>query len=82
MIHEKFGSNVSNFISTIETIEAVVRVAKPDFESVDDGEAVPLSNLVIKTDVVWKCNKRFKKLALKKCSLTEDGIKSNNLENP
>lgn len=82
MIHEKFGSNVSNFIPTVKTIEAAVRVAKPDFESVDDGEAVPLSNLVIKTDVAWKCNKRFKKLALKKCSLTEDGIKSNNLENP
>ena len=44
--HEKDDSNVGNFVLTTRPIEAVVQVAKPDSESGNDGDNVPLSNLV------------------------------------
>ena len=47
-IHEKDDSNVSNFIQTTKLIEVLLQIAKPDSESVDYGDDVPLSNLVEK----------------------------------
>lgn len=38
VIHEKGDSNVGDLILTTRPIEAKVEVAKPDFESVDDGD--------------------------------------------
>ena len=68
---EKVDSNGSNFVPTTKPIEEVVKIAKPDSESEDDGDDVPLSNLVAKKEVVWKWNKHLEKPALKKCSLAE-----------
>ena len=82
VIREKDDSNGSNFIPTTRPIKAVVKIAKPDSESEDDGDDVPLSNLVAKKDVVWKWNKRFEKPVLKKCRLVEEGIVNIILENP
>ena len=44
VMHEKDNSNISNFILTTKPTEALVQIAKPDYESVDDGD-LPLSNL-------------------------------------
>ena len=63
--------NGSNFIPTAKSSEAVVKIAKLDSESEDDGGDVPLRNLLPKRDVVWKWNKYFEKPVLKKCSLAE-----------
>ena len=41
-------SIVGNFILTIKPIEAVVRTAKSDSESADNGNDVPLINLAHK----------------------------------
>ena len=68
---EKVDSNGSNFVPTTKPIEEVVKIAKPDSESEDDGDDVPLSNLVAKKEVVWKWNKHLEKPALKKCRLAE-----------
>ena len=68
---EKVDSNGSNFVPTTKPIEEVVKIAKPDSESEDDGDDVPLSNLVAKKEVVWKWNKHLEKSALKKCRLAE-----------
>ena len=80
VIREKDGSNGSNFIPTTKPIEAVVKIAKPDCESEDDGDDVPLS--IVKKDAVWKWNKRSEKPALTKCSLAEEGIVNINREIP
>ena len=45
-------SNSSDFIPTTKPIEAVVKIAKPDSESEDDSDDVPLSNLVANKDGV------------------------------
>lgn len=84
VMREKENSNISNFILTTKPTEALVQIAKPDYEAVDDGN-VTLSNLVEK-----KChleikkmsftNKDFKKPLLKKCSLIEESIVNINLE--
>ena len=60
----------------------MVKIAKPDSESEDEGYDVRLSSLVAKEDAVWKWNKCFEKPALKKCSLAEEGLVNANLENP
>ena len=73
---------MKKIILTTKPIEAVVLIEKPDSEPEDDGADVPLNNLVSKKHVVWKWNKRFKKSAMKKCSLAEGGIANINLENP
>ena len=44
MTHEKDDSNVSYFILTAKP----VRIAKPDSESIDDSDDVPLGNLEAK----------------------------------
>ena len=51
-------------------------------KSEDDGDDVPLSNLVAKKEVAWKWNKHFEKPVLKKWSLAEQGIVNINLKNP
>ena len=56
VIHEKDDSNDSNFIPTTKPLEAVVKIVKPDSESEDDGDDLPLSNMVAKKNVVWKWN--------------------------
>ena len=81
LIREKDDSSGSNFILTIKPIDPVVKIAKPDSESEDDGDDVPLSNLLPKKNVIWKWNKHFEKPALKKCNLAEEGIVSINFEN-
>ena len=54
----------------------MLKIAKPDSESENDGDDVPLSNVVAK-----KWSKCLEKPALKKCSLEEEGIVNINLEN-
>ena len=81
LIREKDDSSGSNFILTTKPIDSVVKIAKPDSESEDDGDDVPLSNLLPKKNVIWKWNKHFEKPALKKCNLAEEGIVSINFEN-
>ena len=44
VMHEKYNSSISNFILTTKPTEALVQIAKPDYESVDDDD-LPLSNL-------------------------------------
>ena len=65
-MHKEHDSIVSNFILTIKPIEAVVRIAKSDSESADNGTVVPLIDLSHKNVIAWKWNKRFQKSALKK----------------
>ena len=48
VIREKEDGNGRNFIPTTKSIEAVVKIVKPDSESEDDGDDIPLSNLVVK----------------------------------
>ena len=81
LIREKDDSSGSNFILTTKPIDPVVKIAKPDSEFEDDGDDVPLSNLLPKKNVIWKWNKHFEKPALKKCNLAEEGIVSINFEN-
>lgn len=52
VIHEKDDSNDNNLILATKPIEAAVKIAKPDSESEDDGDDVPLRNLAGKKDVV------------------------------
>ena len=72
-------SIVSNFILTIKPIEAVVRTAKSDSESADNGNDVPLINLAHKIVLFWNGIKVFKSQHWKKCILTGEGIANNNL---
>ena len=72
-------SIVSNFILTITPIEAVVRTAKSDSESADNGNDVPLINLAHKNVLFWNGIKVFKSQHWKKCILTGEGIANNNL---
>ena len=81
LVREKDDSSGSNFILTTKPIDPVVKIAKPDSEFEDDGDDVPLSNLLPKKNVIWKWNKHFEKPALKKCNLAEEGIVSINFEN-
>ena len=46
VIREKDDSNGSNLILEIKPIDPVVKIAKPDSESENDGNDVPLSNLL------------------------------------
>ena len=46
VIREKDDSNGSNLILGIKPIDPVVKIAKPDSESENDGNDVPLSNLL------------------------------------
>ena len=46
--HKKDYKYVSNSIPTTKAIKALVLAAKPDFEFEEDGDAVPLNNLVKK----------------------------------
>ena len=48
VVCEKDDSNGINFILTIKPIETVVKIAKPNSESEDDGDDVPLIILVAK----------------------------------
>ena len=52
VIHEKDDSNDNNLILATKPIEAAVKIEKPDSESEDDGDDVPLRNLAGKKDVV------------------------------
>ena len=72
-------SIVGNFILTIKPIEAVVRTAKSDSESADNGNDVPLINLAHKIVLFWNGIKVFKSQHWKKCILTGEGIANNNL---
>ena len=72
-------SIVSNFILTIKPIEAVIRTAKSDSESADNGNDVPLINLAHKNVLFWNGIKVFKSQHWKKCILTGEGIANNNL---
>ena len=72
-------SIVGNFILTIKPIEAVVRTAKSDSESADNGNDVPLINLAHKNVLFWNGIKVFKSQHWKKCILTGEGIANNNL---
>ena len=57
VMREKDDSNGSNFIPTTKPLEAIVKIVKPGSESEDDGDDVPLSNMVAKKkNVVWKWN--------------------------
>ena len=53
VIPEKDYSNGSNFILTTKPLEAVVKFVKPDSESEDDGNDVPLSNMVAKKKMLF-----------------------------
>ena len=64
VIHEKDDNNASNFYSNSKISEAVLRIANPNSESVDDCDDVPLSSLVANKDVVWKLSKRFEKASV------------------
>ena len=72
-------SIVGNFILTIKPIEAVVRTAKSDSESADNGNDVPLINLAHKIVLFWNGIKVFKSQHWKKCILTGEGIANNNI---
>ena len=48
LIRKEDDSNGRNFIPTTKPIETVVKIAKPDSESENDGNNVPLSYLVAK----------------------------------
>ena len=48
VIRKKDDSNGTNFIPTTKPIETVVKIAKPDSESQNDGNDVPLSYLLAK----------------------------------
>ena len=72
-------SIVSNFILTIKPIEAVVRTAKSDSESADNGNDVPLINLAHKNVLFWNGIKVFKSQHWKKCILTGESIANNKL---
>ena len=45
---EKDDSNGRNFIPTTKPFETVVKIAKPDCESENDGDDIPLIYLVAK----------------------------------
>ena len=47
----------------------MVKIAKPDSESEDEGYDVRVSSLVAKEDAFWKWNKCFEKPALKNVAL-------------
>ena len=49
---EKDDTNGSNLIPTTKPVEIVVKIAKPDPESEDDGDDVPLINLAAKKKFV------------------------------
>ena len=72
-------SIVGNFILTIKPIEAVVRTAKSDSESADNGNDVPLINLAHKNVLFWNGIKVFKSQHWKKCILTGESIANNKL---
>ena len=72
-------SIVSNFILTIKPIEAVIRTAKSDSESADNGNDVPLINLAHKNVLFWNGIKVFKSQHWKKCILTGESIANNKL---
>ena len=53
---EKDDTNGSNLIPTTKPVEILVKIAKPDPESEDDGDDVPLINLAAKKKFVWKAS--------------------------
>ena len=58
LMQKKDDSNDSNFIQTAKPIETVVNIAKPDSQSENDGDDVPVSNLEAKKYLILKWNRR------------------------
>ena len=83
VIRKKDDSNGRNFIPTTKPIETVVKIAKPDSESENDGDDVPLRYVVAKKKILFRNGINvFQKPKLNKFSLAEKGIVTINLGNP
>ena len=69
---ESRTASATNIIQTTTPIEDVVRAVESEDELEDDE--VPLSNLLAEKKLNWKWRKQYNPIAVKACTLAEEGI--------